>query len=79
MLLMKILSLTMQTKKNLQRILEKNRKDPPETIAERTSNAIIPLVDQKSKSKSNDGYSNCGENTMSLLSFSADEVNDKEP
>jgi hypothetical protein len=58
---------------------KKNRKDPPETIAERTSNAIILPADQKPKSKSNDGYSNCGVNAMLSLAFSADEVDDKEP
>jgi hypothetical protein len=80
MLLMKILSLTMQTRKNLQKILKKkNWKDPPETIADRNSNAIIPPVDMKSKTKSNNGYSDGGVNTMLSFPFSADEVDDKEP
>ncbi len=47
-------------------------------IEERNSNAIIPPADLKSKSKSNDGYSNCGVNTMLSMPFLADEVDEKE-
>jgi hypothetical protein len=66
-------------KEPLENIGKKNHKDPPEMIAEKISNAIIPPVDQKSKSKSNDGYFDCGVNAMILLPFLADEVDDKEP
>jgi hypothetical protein len=58
---------------------KKNRNDSPEAIEERNSNAIIPPVDLKTKSKSNDGYSNCGVNAMLLMPFLADEVDNKEP
>ena len=51
-------------KEPLENIGKKNFKDPPKRIAERTSNAIIPPAHKKSKSKSNDGYSDCGVNTM---------------
>ncbi len=40
---------------------------------------IIPPGDMKSKTKSNDGYSVGGVNTMLSFPFSADEVDDKEP
>jgi hypothetical protein len=43
---------------------KKNCKDPPEMIKERNFNVIIPPADLKSKSKSNDGCSNCGVNAM---------------
>jgi hypothetical protein len=46
---------------------KKNLKDPPKKIEERNSNAINPLADMKSKSKSNDGYSDGGVNTMFIL------------
>ncbi len=58
---------------------KKNQKDPPETIEDRTSNTIFPPADLKSKTKSNNGYSNGGVNTMLSLPFLADEVDDKEP
>jgi hypothetical protein len=58
---------------------KKNFQDPTETIEERNSNVIIPPVDLKSKSKSNDGYSNGCVNTMLSLPFLVDEVDDKEP
>jgi hypothetical protein len=58
---------------------KKNRKDPPEKIEERNFNAINPPADMKSKSKSNDGYSNDGVNAILSLPFLADEVDDKEP
>jgi hypothetical protein len=51
---------------------KKNRKDPPETIEDRNSKAIIPPADMKSKSKSNDGYSDCGVNAMLSFPFLAD-------
>jgi hypothetical protein len=62
-----------------EKIGKKNSKDPSEMIQERNSNAIIPPVDLKSESKSNDGYSNCGVNAMLLMPFLANEVDDKEP
>ncbi len=55
---------------------KKNRKDPPETIEDRNSYAIIPPADLKSKTKSNNGYNDCGVNAMILLPFLADEVDD---
>ncbi len=55
---------------------KKNRKDPPETVKDRNSYANIPPADLKSKTKSNDGYSNGGVNAMISLPFSADEVDD---
>jgi hypothetical protein len=58
---------------------KKNQKDPPETIEDRNSYAIISPADLKSKTNSNDGYSNGGVNTMLSLPFLADEVDDKEP
>ncbi len=58
---------------------KKNWKDPPETIADRNSNAIVPSADMKSKTKSNNGYSDGGVNAMLFFPFSADEVDDKEP
>jgi hypothetical protein len=58
---------------------KKNWKDPPETIEERNSNVIIPPADMKSKSKSNNSYSNGGVNAMLSLPFLVDEVDDKEP
>jgi hypothetical protein len=57
---------------------KKNRKDPPETIEDRNSYAIIPPADLKSKTKSNDGYSNGGDNAMILLLFLVNEVDDNE-
>ncbi len=51
---------------------KKNRKDPPEMIEDRNSCAIIPPADLKSKTTSNDGYSDGGVNTMILLPFLAD-------
>ena len=58
---------------------KKNRKDPPETIADRNSNAIIPPADMRSKTKSEDGYSDGGVNAMLSFLFLADEVDHKEP
>ncbi len=55
---------------------KKNRKDPTETIEDRNSYAIIPPDVLKSKTKSNDGYSNGGINAITLLPFLADEVDD---
>jgi hypothetical protein len=66
-------------KEPLENIGKKNQKDPPETIADRNSKAIIPPADMKSKTKSNDGYSNGGVNTMLSFPFLVDEVDDKEP
>jgi hypothetical protein len=66
-------------KQPLENIGKTNHKDPPEMIEERNSNVIIPPADLKSKSKSNDGYSNCSVNAMLSLPFSAYEVDDKEP
>ncbi len=60
-------------------IEKKNQKNPPEMIEDRNSNAIIPPADLKSKSKSNNGYSDGGVNAMLFLPFLADEVDDKEP
>ncbi len=57
---------------------KKNRKDPPVRIADRNSNAIIPPAQMKSKTKSNDGYSNGGVNAMLSFPFLVDEVNEKE-
>jgi hypothetical protein len=57
---------------------KKNRNDPPEMIEDRNSYVIIPPADLKSKTKSNDGYSNDGVNAMILLPFLADEVDDNE-
>ncbi len=48
---------------------KKNRKDPPETIEDRNSYAIIPPADLKSKTKSNDGYSDGSANAMLSLPF----------
>jgi hypothetical protein len=58
---------------------KKNRKDSPETIADRNSNTIIPPADMKSKTKSNDGYSDGSVNAMLSFPFLVDEVDDKEP
>jgi hypothetical protein len=55
---------------------KKNQKDPPETIEDRNSYAIIPPADLKSKTKSNDGYSDGSVNAMILLPFLVDEVDD---
>jgi hypothetical protein len=66
-------------KEPLENIGKKNQKDPPETIADRNSNAIIPPADMKSMTKSNDGCSDGGVNAMLSFPFSADEVDDKEP
>jgi hypothetical protein len=57
----------------------KNWKDPPEMIADRNSKAIIPPAGMKSKTKSDDGYSNGGVNAMLSFPFLAGEVDDKEP
>jgi hypothetical protein len=54
-------------KEPTENIGKKNQKDPPETIEERNSNAIIPPADMKSKSKSNNGYSDGGRNAMLSL------------
>jgi hypothetical protein len=56
----------------------KNQKVPPETIADRNSNAIIPPAHMKLKTKSNDGYSNGGVNAMLSFPFLANEVDEKE-
>jgi hypothetical protein len=66
-------------KEPLDNIGKKNQKDPPETIADRNSSAIIPPADMKSKTKSNNDYSNGGVNAMVSFPFLADEVDDKEP
>ncbi len=58
---------------------KKNWKDSPETIADRNSDTIILPSNKKSKTKSNDGYSNSGVNAMFSFPFLADEVDDKEP
>jgi hypothetical protein len=58
---------------------KKNRKDPPEMIADRNSNAIIPPANKKSKTKSNNGYSDGNVNTMLSFPFLADKVDDNEP
>jgi hypothetical protein len=58
---------------------KKYRKDPPEMIADRNSNTIISPGDMKSKTKSNNGYSDGGANTMLSFPFLMDEVDDKEP
>jgi hypothetical protein len=63
----------------LENIGKKNRKDPPETIEDRNSSAIIPPADLKSKTKSNNGYSDGGVNAMLSLPFLVDEMDDKEP
>ncbi len=60
-----------------EKIGKKNRKDPPETIEERNSNAIISPADMKSKSKSNDGYTDCGVKAMLSMPFLAYEVDNK--
>ncbi len=65
-------------KEPLENIEKKNRKDPPERIADRNSNAIIPPAHMKSKTKSNDGYFNGGVNAMLSFPFLADEVDEKE-
>jgi hypothetical protein len=57
----------------------KNQKDPPETIADSNSNAIISPADMMSKKKSNNGYSNGGVNAMLSSPFLVDEVDDKKP
>ncbi len=66
-------------KEPLENIGKKNRKDPPKKIEERNSNAIIPPADMKSKSKSNNGYSNGIVSAILSLPFLVDEVGDKEP
>jgi hypothetical protein len=48
-------------------------------IADRNSNVIIPPANKKSKTKSNNGYSDGGVNTMLSSPFLADEVDDNEP
>jgi hypothetical protein len=53
-----------------------NRNDPPETIEDRNSYAIIPPAHLQSKTKSNDGYSDGGVNTMISLPLLANEVDD---
>jgi hypothetical protein len=63
-------------KKPPENIGKKNQKDLPETIEDRNSYVIIPPANLKSKTKSNDGYSDGGVNAMILLPFLADEVND---
>jgi hypothetical protein len=63
-------------KESPENIGKKNHKDPPETVEDRNSYAIIPPADLKSKTKSNDGYSDGGVNTMISLPFLADEVDD---
>jgi hypothetical protein len=45
-------------------------------IEDRNSYAIIPPSDLKSKTKSNDGYSDGGVNAMISLPFLADKVDD---
>ncbi len=55
---------------------KKTRKDPPETIEDRNSYTIIPPADLKSKTNSNDGYSDGGVNAMILFPLLADEVDD---
>ncbi len=55
---------------------KKNWKGPPETIADRKSNAIIPPADMNSKTMSIDGYCNGGVNAMLSFPFLAD---NKEP
>ncbi len=66
-------------KEPMENIGKKNRKDPLERIEDRNPNAIIPPADMKSKTKSNDGYSNGSVNAMLSFPFLADEVDDKEP
>jgi hypothetical protein len=66
-------------KEPLENIGKKNRKDPPETIADRNSNTIVPPADMKSKTKSNNGYFNGGVNAMLSFPFLVNEVDDKEP
>jgi hypothetical protein len=66
-------------KEPLENIGKKNWEDPPEAFEDKNSNTIIPPADLKSKTKSNDGYSDDSSNTMLSLPFLADEVDDKEP
>ena len=65
-------------KEHPKNIGKKNLKDPPETIADRNSNAIIPPAQMKSKTKSNNGYFNGSVNAMLFFPFLADEVDEKE-
>ncbi len=56
-------------KESQENIKNKNQRDTPEKIEERNSIAINPPVDMKSKSKSNDGYSDGSVNAMLSLAF----------